>query len=134
MSFLVGDNCDYSRIFDEMNAGKAKWVSCYLTQEHSDGRRHEAPIAGIFGEDASLSAADFVERLAAVDPRPCMGAKVKDATSDFDPEGAAAVFYALTGGAETLGRDEWPAAMTRVTGEEHGAAWRPFLGGMTSAA
>ena len=23
------DNCDYSRVFDEMNAGKAKWVACY---------------------------------------------------------------------------------------------------------
>jgi len=24
------DNCDYSRVFDEMNAGKAKWVACYV--------------------------------------------------------------------------------------------------------
>merc|ERR1719261_1999267 len=63
------DNCDYSRIFDEMNAGKAKWVSCYLTQEHSDGRRHEAPIAGIFGEDASWSASPPSTRGPAWAPR-----------------------------------------------------------------
>ena len=125
------DNCDYSRVFDEMNAGKAKWVACYLEQEHSDGRRHEAPMAAVFGDDDEVSAATFVERLADLEAKPSMGAKVADINSDYDAEAVEAVFYAISGGADSVGRDEWAAGLTRVTGEEHGAAWRPFLNGLT---
>lgn len=121
------DNCDYSRVFDEMNAGKAKWISCYLDREHIDGRRHEAPMLRVFGDDGSLSVDDFVQRLEAMPPVPAMGAKMADVNSEFDADGVAAVFLALSGGAESLDRTVFAAKLQELTGEEHGVAWRPFL-------
>ena len=120
------DNCDYSRIFDEMNAGKPKWVACYLEREHSDGRRHEAPTLSIFGDDADLDVDEFVSRLGAVEPRPPMGAPLKDVLAEFDAEGAAALVSAIAGDGGRVDRDNWGATLRRLSGEEHGITWSAF--------
>ncbi len=119
------DNCDYSRVFDEMNAGKAKWVACYVEREHSDGRRHESPVRDLFGGDERLGVAEFVARLGEVDPRPAMGARPADLTSDFDAAAAEGLVRKVVGGDE-VSREAWGDALVAISGEAHGVAWRPW--------
>mmetsp|Transcript_14059 Transcript_14059/g.43438 ORF Transcript_14059/g.43438 Transcript_14059/m.43438 type:complete len:210 (-) Transcript_14059:45-674(-) len=127
------DNCDYSRVFDEMNAGKAKWVACYLTREHSDGRRHEAPLASIFGDDETLTADAFVERLADLEPKPTMGARPADVMAEFDGAGAAGVFRVLSRGEDAVDVTTFTATLQDLSGEAHGVPWKKFLAAVTSA-
>jgi hypothetical protein len=121
------DNCDYSRIFDEMNAGKAKWVACYLERELIDGRCHEAPAKALFGDDECLSIDEFVARLGALEPRPCMGARPADVGGEFDTAAAAAVIRKLVAGADDVDRAAWGAALASISGQAHGVAWRPWV-------
>jgi hypothetical protein len=120
------DNCDYSRIFDEMNAGKSKWVACYVEREHIDGRRHEAPVQGLFGSDERLGVEEFVARLGALDARPSMGARPADVSGDFDAAACAVLVRKVVGGADNVDRAAWGAALAEISSEAHGIAWRPW--------
>lgn len=47
------DNCEFRFRFDEMSAGRAKWVPLYADRKHIDGRYHVAPWAAIFFDNNS---------------------------------------------------------------------------------
>merc|ERR1719231_144343 len=71
------DNCDFSRIFDEMNAGRPKWVLCYDYCELIDGRNVAPGWAAMFeGEGGALARDEFAAALSALPYRPSMGPKV----------------------------------------------------------
>ena len=63
------DNCDFSHSFDNLSAGRAKWVPSYSTRTLIDGRSEKAPWANIFDspenaeQQESISKATFTERL-----------------------------------------------------------------------
>ena len=73
-------------------------------REHSDGRRHEAPVRDLFGGDERLDVAEFVARLGEVDPRPAMGARPADLTSDFDAAAAESALAVTRSANETTTR------------------------------
>lgn len=63
------DNCDFSHSFDNLSAGRAKWVPTYCTRTLIDGRSEKAPWANIFDSpenselQESISKATFTKRL-----------------------------------------------------------------------
>lgn len=46
------DNCEFARIFDEMNSGRAKWIPTYGDMKHVDNRNHVAKWMNLFVDDA----------------------------------------------------------------------------------
>ncbi|KAJ8600052.1 hypothetical protein CTAYLR_001830 [Chrysophaeum taylorii] len=124
------DNCDFSRVFDEMNAGRPKWVACYAERELIDGRRHEAPWKQMFEGDVSeLSAHDFVAGVKGLPFRPSMGPKLKVAADDppDDDEFLLALYeMLLPPGAAALTAGDVATGLQRITGVEHGAMWKDF--------
>ncbi len=96
------DNCDFSRIFDEMNAGRPKWVLCYDYCELIDGRSVAPGWAAMF--DAGALARDgFAAALSALPYRPSMGPKVSvDPDEPVSAAAAAALWAALAGDADEL--------------------------------
>ena len=102
-------------------------------REHSDGRRHEAPVRDLFGGDERLGAAEFVARLGEVDPRPAMGARPADVTSDFDAAAAEGLVRKVVGGDE-VSREAWGDALVAISGEAHGVAWRPWAKALVGCA
>jgi len=130
------DNCDYSRVFDEMNAAKPKWVACYAHRRLIDGREHEPPWVALFA-DGALTARAFADRVNDVDYRPSMGpAAVKDGDDSVDEAAAVAFFEDLlqrAGVAPTtdeLTADQFAQGLAALSGERHGAVWRRFLAGL----
>lgn len=64
------DNCNYSHSFDNLSAGRAKWVPTYSIRTLIDGRTEKAPWANIFDFPAdgdsvggAIDKATFIERL-----------------------------------------------------------------------
>jgi hypothetical protein len=64
------DNCNYSHSFDNLSAGRAKWVPTYSTRTLIDGRSEKAPWANIFdspiagdGTGEAIDKATFIERI-----------------------------------------------------------------------
>jgi hypothetical protein len=51
------DNCAYSRLFDEMQAGQAKWIPLYSYSELIDGRSHK-PVLSLELEKLILTKQD----------------------------------------------------------------------------
>ena len=54
------DNCDFSHIFDNLSAGRAKWVAVYPYRQLIDGRDHLSPWAKVFQIDDKLPLQDTV--------------------------------------------------------------------------
>lgn len=125
------DNCDYSRVFDEMNAGKPKWVPCYPYRQLIDGRDHTAPWAELF-DDGPLTAETFTDRLNLLTFRSSMGySAVKPDDSKVDADAAVAFFTAIAQGANELTADAFANGLAVVSGEAHGAPWKRFLQGLS---
>lgn len=121
------DNCEYSRVFDELNAGRPKWIPLYAERELIDGRRHESTWGALFG-DGSLDARAFVDKVHALDYRPSMGPKVKVDDEPLDDDAILALFHVLSDEAgDTISAADVVAALQRITGEQHGVAWKPFF-------
>ena len=98
------DNCDFSRIFDEMNAGRPKWVLCYDYLELIDGRNVAPGWAAMFeGEGGALARDEFAAALSALPYRPSMGPKVSvDPDEPVSAAAADALWAALAGDADEL--------------------------------
>mmetsp|Transcript_1644 Transcript_1644/g.2510 ORF Transcript_1644/g.2510 Transcript_1644/m.2510 type:complete len:192 (+) Transcript_1644:53-628(+) len=121
------DNCLYSRVFDEMNAAKPKWIALYTTREFIDGRDHTAPWTRIFEEDEELSVDKFVDRVKMLPFRLPMGPKFKISADDLLDEAACRQLFELVAdGEDTLNADAFAEGLSRLTGEAHGASWRSF--------
>jgi hypothetical protein len=48
------DNCNYSHVFDNMSAGKPKWVPVYPNRKLIDGRNHMSTWSLLFIDDNSM--------------------------------------------------------------------------------
>ena len=125
------DNCPYSRIFDEMRAGKAKWVAFYGYREHIDGRNHQSPWSEtLFAGKEALTKEEFCSSLQALPYQACLG-PMKSVPVDEPPrdETVEAFWDILQEGADdgsSLTVESMAQGMMRLTGEEHGAMWRPW--------
>jgi len=126
------DNCDFSQSFDEMKAGRPKWVPNYLFLAHIDGRSHTpAWVETIFnGASGSVTEADFVERVRGLEYKACLG-PMKSVQADDPPseEACRALFHAMNGSdgeSSELTAEQMAAALRTSTGEEFGAMWRDF--------
>ena len=126
------DNCDFSRIFDEMNAGKPKWVACYPFRRLVDGREHLPAWAPLFEADATISASDFADRVNDLDFRPAMGPRGAVPDEPVPTEAAVAFFEAIAHGADKeLDATAFANGLKAVSGEIHGAPWKRLLKGFT---
>lgn len=126
------DNCDFSRIFDEMNSGRPKWIPLYTERELIDGRRHESSWGKMFAEsDEILPRQAFFERLSSLEYRPALGPRVSVKADDPLDEETVRLFYDMllgdnAGVAEGVKADDLTSGLMRLTGEEHGATWKQF--------
>lgn len=127
------DNCDYSRIFDQMRAGKPKWVAGYAERELIDGRRHVPRWRAAFGgegvdADAPLDRAAFIEAIAALEYVPSMGPRTPAPPAGEPPSPVAlgAFFDALAGDSGALSANQMGESLCTLTGQEHGSMWAPF--------
>lgn len=120
------DNCDFSRVFDELNAGRPKWIPLYAERELIDGRRHESTWGALFEGDR-LDATAFVDKVRGLDYRPSMGPRIK-VDDELDDDAIMALFNVLADGAETISADDVVLGLQRLTGEEHGVVWKHFVG------
>ena len=94
------DNCNYSHSFDNLSAGRAKWVPTYFTRTLIDGRSETAPWAGIFdsSEDIEKSLvridkATFRERLQKLPYELSMGPGTTVSADEIPNDGAAEAFW-----------------------------------------
>lgn len=131
------DNCPYSRIFDELRAGRPKWVAHYTYQEHIDGRNHSPPwVKAIFGENGSDSIGPdaFTERLASIPFKATLG-PMKSVPADEPPSPAACArfFEVLANGSSEITAETMAASLGRLSGEEHGSLYRDFKSGLVAA-
>lgn len=53
------DNCPYSHVFDQMTAGRAKWVPLYAHRKLIDDREHSSPWSVIFEDIGATSNESF---------------------------------------------------------------------------
>ena len=67
------DNCDFSHVFDNLTAGRPKWVPLYAYRKLVDGRDHTSPWAEIFTSGGGVDEAMFVARVQALPYRMTMG-------------------------------------------------------------
>lgn len=68
------DNCAYSRVFDELNAARAKWIPFYDEMRFIDGRRHESRWKAIFTDrSAVVSVSHLADCLSQLSPQLCIG-------------------------------------------------------------
>lgn len=82
------DNCAYSHVFDNLSAGRPKWVPVYATRQLIDGRSHTSPWGRLFRDDPHstepfddlhtepsrrLSWAELQARIQALPSRGCLG-------------------------------------------------------------
>mmetsp|Transcript_47402 Transcript_47402/g.107441 ORF Transcript_47402/g.107441 Transcript_47402/m.107441 type:complete len:217 (+) Transcript_47402:72-722(+) len=132
------DNCDFARVFDELRAGRAKWIANYVYIEHIDGRSHAPPwVEAIFGgPDGEVDCAEFTERLGAMPYQMTLPPPAKKVSKDEPPseETSAALFQLLAEGQDKLSAKIMAASMARITGEEFGSMWRDFKAGFMASA
>ena len=130
------DNCDFSRVFDEMSSGRAKWVALYPFRRHQDGREHAPPWSAMFqSEGEQLDKQLFKERVGAL---PCvpfaMGPPSSVLPADLPAPEVLESFWELLlrrsgkprTADESLSASDMALALTAATGAEHGALWSDF--------
>lgn len=124
------DNCDFSRVFDEMNSGRPKWICLYTEREFIDGRRHEPTWAGVFGPggDEALSSSEFYERVCLLPYRATLGPKCSVSPDEAPSAAVVERLYAqlLPEGASALTARDVAVGLRRLTGQDHGAPWKIF--------
>lgn len=131
------DNCNYSRIFDSLSAGRAKWVALYTTRTLIDDRSHESPWAKIFlSDEDAISKEDFVKRIQSLPYKTQMGppSLPKDVSADEIPSNESieqlwncAARNRQEGEVKEMNQSQLMDALKKVTGEPHGALWSDFI-------
>ena len=87
------DNCNYSHSFDNLSAGRAKWVPTYSTRTLIDGRSETAPWAGLFDASDRIDKATFRERLQKLPFELSMGPGTTVPADEIPNDGAADAFW-----------------------------------------
>lgn len=127
------DNCQYTRVFDEMRSGRPKWIAHYTHMEHIDGRSHSpAWVSGLFS-DGAVSKEIFVSRMRSMPYSPTLGPSISVEETPPSIEAAEDFFVSLAGESQHLTPVEMAAALVRITGQQHGSVWRDFKAGFGSA-
>ena len=144
------DNCDFSHVFDNLTAGRPKWVPLYAYRKLIDGRDHTSPWAGIFtdGTDGgvvdgghSVDEATFIARVQALPYRMTMGPGESVPADEVPDEEALRDLWRRMGTAldalgeaggdgpgsrSTITADQMAKALTQLMGESHGVMWMDF--------
>jgi len=126
------DNCDFSRIFDEMSSGRVKWVALYPFRKHPDGREHTPPWMSMFENELErLNKDQFMDRLTAL---PCVGFSMGPPCSVQPNEPPSkeileSFWNSLQqhcGSCGALTANDMALALARGSGSEHGALYSEF--------
>jgi len=122
------DNCDFSRIFDEMKSGRAKWVPTYSYRKHIDGREHTTLWStSLFqSDDEKISSEDFAERILEIPSKMTMGPPSGITNEELEKESAQLFFSYLQNQIDiddALNKEEFSQALIKMTGNTHGALW-----------
>ena len=121
------DNCDFSRVFDEMSSGRVKWVALYPFRKHPDGREHIPPWRSMFSDDEErLEKQQFLDRLSAL---PCASVAMGPPSSvspDEPPSQEACEALWSVFKSESITATDLAQALERATGAEHGAIYSEF--------
>lgn len=136
------DNCDFSHVFDNMAAGRPKWVPLYAYRQLIDGRDHTSPWATIFGGDGqAINESTFVDRMKELPYRMTMGPP-SSVPADEAPtdETLQALWQKLTATLRGMGEEidstidasQMAKALVELTGESHGVMWADFKKAMES--
>lgn len=127
------DNCAYSRVFDQMESGKPKWIPLYTSRTLIDGRQHKSSWSNIFGKDNAreISKFKFVSAIKALQARNSLGGlptiKLEDAPSDgVLLEFWDALYHKANNTEDKISSDQMVEALKQFTGESHGATWMQF--------
>jgi hypothetical protein len=91
------DNCNYSHSFDNLSAGRAKWVPTYSTRTLIDGRSEKAPWANIFDSpdstEEAIDKATFIERIQQLPYEMSMGPGTSVPADETPLESAVEAFW-----------------------------------------
>ena len=132
------DNCAFSRVFDEMNAARPKWIPMYIERSLCDGREHTSVWQSLFVDDALLDKDRFFSLLSALPCRPCMG--LTSTVPVDEPISAETVdilwrriHQSLGSTGDGLRAEELFSGLKALTGENHGAPWPSFAAALMKA-
>ena len=129
------DNCDFSHVFDNMSAGRPKWVPTYSYRKLIDGRDHHSAWSSIFdSEDSVIDETTFVDRIKKLPYQMNMGPP-SSVPSDEEPtdETLHALWSKLIGtlhdtstATTTIDAKRMAEALVKLTGESHGVMFSDF--------
>ncbi len=150
------DSCDFRFVFDEMSAGRAKWVALYADMKHIDGRWHVAPWARVFfdstddfekakdevredepfmlterGDEMAISLQTFIDRMQEIPNQLTMGPP-SSGTEETPNTAFLEKFWSLLAESQgvnpesSLTPKQMGDALTALTKTEHGASWKHF--------
>ena len=129
------DNCDFSHVFDNMSAGRPKWVPTYSYRQLIDGRDHHSAWASIFdSEDSVLDETTFVDRIKKLPYQMNMG---PPSSVPADEEPTDETLHALwsklihtlhdtSSEATTIDAKQMSEALVKLTGDSHGVMFSDF--------
>ena len=120
------DNCDYSHVFDQMNAGRAKWVPSYTYRQLIDGREHSSPWSKVFENENEVNKKDFTSRLINLPYQMNMGALSVPADEAPSQEAVDDFFNALTSGKELISKEQLEEILPMKVKDKHGVVWGAF--------
>jgi hypothetical protein len=150
------DSCEFRFLFDEMTAGRAKWVALYSDMKHIDGRWHVAPWARVFfdsiedfekakdevreegpyllterGDDMAITMQTFISRIQEIPNQLTMGPP-SSGTDEMPNTAFLEMFWAqITAAASvdsggSLTPKQMSDALTALTKTKHAASWKHF--------
>jgi hypothetical protein len=126
------DNCDFSRIFDEMNSGRPKWVPVYSRRKLIDGREHFSSWSTVLFEDKEeISQEEFVTSLKKIKSQMTLGAPSVPSTEELTDEACIAFYETLRNAKPPspdtlLSINKMSQALEALTENEHGAMFGDF--------
>jgi hypothetical protein len=141
------DNCDFSHVFDNLSAGKPKWVPVYANRQLIDGRSHMAPWSMLFYEgemdftnfyediiatsSATISKDVFIDRMKKLPSRACLGPPSSVPADELPSDETLEEFWkviqnSVGDAAETITPAQMSTAMKALIGDDHGVMWSKF--------
>lgn len=131
------DNCNYSRVFDNMAAGRPKWIAMYSDRQLVDGRRHVSKWSQLFCDECStLEKEMFIERLKNLSYQSCLGPSISVDPNDLPTEDTLNSLwdiltrYATEPTEKTIiemSSNNMVEALRSFIQSEHGATWTEWL-------
>eukprot|EP01041_Mallomonas_annulata_P012609 gene12609-26549_t len=124
------DNCEYSRIFDNLSSGRPKWIPIYIERQLVDGRSHISPWKGIFENDNEISKEDFISRLRLLEYRACLGPPSTVPSDELPTDETLNTIWLSLISDEThtkLSSTQLVNRLKDLSGVEHGITWPEWI-------